>query len=73
MRLTALKDRIMNNKPIYFQEKMVSIICIYDIFGLVDIKEIGNEDICVVDILTLSDIPYSEKSICINKLLAGMR
>jgi|GEM_PF-5159049 len=36
MNLAILNDRLMNNKPIYFQKKRVSIICIYDVFGLVD-------------------------------------
>lgn len=68
MDLATLKNRISSNTPIYFVDKKIEIIFIYEIFGLVDIKEDNNEDIFVVDISTLSNKPYFEKSICISKL-----
>lgn len=66
MDILTLKNRIHSNLPIYLGEKMVTIIEIYDIFNLIEVKFKDEEEKFVVDIITLKDKCYNDKGIPLN-------
>lgn len=66
MDIFTLENRISSHLPIYYGDKVVEVIEIYDDFGLVEINWIDGEKNFVVDIKTLSEKPSEEISISLS-------
>ncbi|HBG8471534.1 TPA: hypothetical protein KRH38_003899 [Clostridioides difficile] len=66
MDIQTLKHRTKFKLPIYLGEKIVTIIDVFGLFNLVEVKFIDNDETFVVDIITLKEESYNDKGIPLN-------
>ncbi|MCC0671347.1 MULTISPECIES: hypothetical protein [unclassified Clostridioides] len=66
MNLSKLKYLVETNLPIYLGEKIVIIIDVFELFNLVEVKFIDNDETFVVDIITLKEESYNDEGIPLN-------
>ncbi|HBE8718201.1 TPA: hypothetical protein KM432_002831 [Clostridioides difficile] len=66
MNLSKLKYLEETNLPIYLGEKIVIIIDVFELFNLVEVKFIDNDETFVVDIITLKEESYNDEGIPLN-------
>jgi len=66
MDVTTLKNRISSNLPIYIGDKCISILDIFEVFNLIEVKLIDEDKSFVVDIKTLREDASKELSINLN-------
>lgn len=66
MDVVTLKNRISSNLPIYLGDKSISIVDIFEVFNLIEVKLIDEDKSFVVDIKTLRENPNKELSINLN-------
>ena len=60
MSISKLRKRLQKNRPIFYGDKKVKVIKIYEKFMLVDISYYCGSQIFTVDILILNDQPINE-------------
>ncbi len=66
MDILTLKNRVSSNLPIYLGGKSISVIDIFEIFNLIEVKLIDEDKSFVVDIKTLREDSNKELSINLN-------
>ena len=68
MEILDLKQSLLNNSPLYYGKKKISVINIYDVFNLIDIIYEDEEEIFTIDLMSIIKQPSQDVYIDINKM-----
>ncbi|CCL32149.1 TPA: hypothetical protein ACSVPQ_002458 [Clostridioides difficile] len=66
MDIQTLKHRTKFKLPIYLGEEIITVIEVYEVFNLIEVKLNGEDETFVVDIITLKEESYNDKGIPLN-------
>lgn len=69
MRILDLKQSLIDNSPLYYGNRQIKIIKIYDVFNLIDvIFDEDEEDIFTIDLMSIIRQPNQDIYININEM-----
>ncbi|PGY12026.1 hypothetical protein [Bacillus cereus] len=71
MGILDLKQSLLENSPLYYENKRIKVIEIYDLFNLVDVIYENEEIIFTIDLMSIIKQPNQDIYINLNKI--GMR
>lgn len=66
MEILDLKQSLLNNSPLYYGRKKISVIKIYEIFNLIDVIYDDEEEIFTIDLMSIIKKPTQDVYIDMN-------
>jgi hypothetical protein len=63
-----LKQSLINNSPLYYGNKQIRIMKIYEVFNLIDVVYEDEKDVFTIDLMSINKQPNQDVYINLNEM-----